>query len=63
MRITKQCPRPGEMVPAGAEVALAAKAILPGGFKAELSALTGYHTGTSTPCADGRNPAPATDSP
>lgn len=59
VRITRQCPRPGELVPAGTGVALEAKAVLPGGFAYEISALTPYHTGTETPCTDGRNAAPA----
>ena len=63
VRITKQCPRSGELVPAGSEVALEAKAILPGGFEFKQSALTRYNTGTTKPCADGRNPVPAEPRP
>ena len=57
-RIADQCPRPGERVPPGTEVALEARALLPGGFEYRVGSLNSYTTGTSKPCADGRNPAP-----
>lgn len=55
LRVTKQCPRPGELVPRLTEVALEAVATLPGGFSYKVSSLSRYNTGTSRPCADGRN--------
>jgi hypothetical protein len=54
-RVVRQCPHPGEPVPPGTEVALRSRALLPGGFEFELSALTPYNTGVEVPCSDGRN--------
>ncbi len=58
VRITKQCPAPGELVPPGTEVALAGTATLPGGFKWEVGALTRKDPRVSKPCADGRHATP-----
>lgn len=49
-RVVEQCPRPGEEVRAGTEIALDAVVVLPGGFRHRISALTGGA------CGDGRNP-------
>ena len=56
-RIVAQCPRPGERVRPGTEVALNAAAELPGGFVFRREALNFYNTGTRRPCPDGRHPA------
>jgi hypothetical protein len=52
-RVVEQCPRPGELVRAGTEVALDAVVVLPGDFRHRISALDGAG---ETPCSDGRNP-------
>ena len=52
-RVVEQCPRPGEQVRRGTEVALDAVVVLPGGFRHRVSALGGAG---ETPCSDGRNP-------
>lgn len=57
VRVTKQCPRPGEMVPPGTAVALEGNAVLPGGFEYKVSPLTD-NVSTSRPCADGRHASP-----
>ncbi len=49
-RVVEQCPRPGERVRRGTEVALDAVVVLPGGFRQRLSALD------EGACRDGRNP-------
>ncbi len=56
IRVTRQCPAPGEMVPAGAKVALNGAAALPGGFTYRTATLTFSTTGHRDPCQDGRNP-------
>lgn len=53
VRVVEQCPRPGEEVRRGTEVALDAVVVLPGDFRHRISALDGAG---ETPCADGRNP-------
>jgi PASTA domain len=54
--ITAQCPRPGQAVTAGSEVALDGRAPLPGGFEYPVGTLDFYHTESHHPCGDGRNP-------
>lgn len=54
--ITAQCPRPGQAVAAGSEVALEGRAPLPGGFEYPVGTLDFYHTESRYPCGDGRNP-------
>ena len=49
-RVVEQCPRPGERVRRGTEVALDAVVVLPGGFRHRISALD------DGACRDGRNP-------
>lgn len=49
-RVVEQCPRPGEEVRAGTEVALDAVVVLPGDFRHRISALD------DGACRDGRNP-------
>ncbi|MDA0178732.1 PASTA domain-containing protein [Solirubrobacter phytolaccae] len=49
-RVVEQCPRPGELVRRGTEVALDAVVVLPGGFRHRISALD------DGACRDGRNP-------
>jgi hypothetical protein len=56
LRVVEQCPRPGERVRAGTEVALEATATLPGGFRHRVGALDEAATGSGAPCGDGRNP-------
>jgi hypothetical protein len=56
LRVTAQCPRPGERVRPGTEVALHAAVVLPGGFEHRVGALDEIATGTTSPCGDGRNP-------
>jgi hypothetical protein len=56
VRITAQCPRPGEKVPASSTVALQGVAPLPGGFDYAIGVLDAYNTGSNSPCQDGRNP-------
>ncbi len=56
LRVIAQCPRPGERVRAGTEVALDAAVLLPGGFQHRIGALDEAATGTASPCSDGRNP-------
>lgn len=56
VRITAQCPRPGEKVPASSTVALHGVAPLPGGFDYAIGVLDVYNTGSNNPCQDGRNP-------
>jgi hypothetical protein len=53
VRITAQCPRAGEMVPRGTEVALEGWADLPGGFRWARSA---WSTIGRPTCVDGRPP-------
>jgi hypothetical protein len=48
VRVVAQCPRAGERVRRGTEVALQAQAVLPGGFR--------HSVGASAGCVDGRNP-------
>jgi len=50
VRVVEQCPRPGEEVRRGTEVALDAVVVLPGGFRHRISALD------DGACSDGRNP-------
>jgi hypothetical protein len=56
LRVSAQCPAPGERVRAGTEVAIQARAVLPGGFEHHVGALDRAATGTDSPCGDGRNP-------
>lgn len=49
-RVVEQCPRPGERVRRGTEVALDAVVVLPGDFRHRISALD------DGACRDGRNP-------
>ncbi|MBE2316542.1 hypothetical protein DVA67_011185 [Solirubrobacter sp. CPCC 204708] len=56
LRVVAQCPRPGERVRAGTEVALQAAVVLPGDFRHQVGALDEAATGTASPCGDGRNP-------
>lgn len=56
LRVIAQCPRPGERVRAGTEVALQAAIMLPGDFQYTVGALDEAATGTASPCGDGRNP-------
>jgi hypothetical protein len=49
-RVVEQCPRPGEDVRRGTEVALDAVVVLPGDFRHRISALD------DGACRDGRNP-------
>ncbi len=57
-QLTRQCPRPGEMVQRGAMIDVATVAHLPGGFRFRQSSFTYYATGTRHPCRDGRNTSP-----
>jgi hypothetical protein len=50
VRISRQCPAPGQRVPAGTPVVLEAEALLPGGFRYRIGALP-----SNGGCADGRN--------
>jgi hypothetical protein len=61
VRVVAQCPRAGERVSPGTDVALDAVALLPGGFRYRTGTLSPYHTGTSTPCGDRRNPSAGAD--
>lgn len=56
LRVIAQCPRAGERVRAGTEVALQAAIMLPGGFQYTVGALDEAATGTTSPCGDRRNP-------
>ena len=57
-QITRQCPRPGEMVEPGTMIDVATVTQLPGGFRFRQSNLTYYVTGTKRPCEDGRHASP-----
>jgi hypothetical protein len=56
IRITRQCPAPGEMVPTGTKVALNGAAPLPGAFVYRSNTLAFETTGKRHPCDDRRNP-------
>jgi hypothetical protein len=56
IRVTRQCPAPGEMVANGSKVALNGVAALPGGFVYRTATLTFASTSTRHPCEDRRNP-------